>query len=128
VIGVGLNVNTRRADLPEELRAGATTLLEETGREQSVDGLAARFLCHLYRLQKRFAVEKALPLDEYQGRLALTGRMVSVALGARTLTGRVKGIAGDGALVLDCGGNAVEVISGEVTHVREEEDGFAAGS
>lgn len=105
VLGIGLNVAVRLAELPAELRAGAATLGESPA---AIEPLLARLLASLDR---RLAEPTETLLDAYRARDALRGRQIEWS-GA---SGRAEGIDGEGRLVvaLPAGGHTV-LDAGEV--------------
>jgi BirA family biotin operon repressor/biotin-[acetyl-CoA-carboxylase] ligase len=91
VLGIGLNVAVRIDDLPEELRATATTL---GLAPRDVEPVLARLLDALEAWLGR---DEAAILEAWRARDALLGRDVRWAAG----TGRAAGIDGDGRLLVD---------------------------
>jgi BirA family transcriptional regulator, biotin operon repressor / biotin---[acetyl-CoA-carboxylase] ligase len=90
VLGIGLNVAVRIANLPPELHATAGTL----GLEPcDVEPVLARLLAALERV---LALDTAALLDAYRARDALRGREVAWSGGQ----GRAEGIDGAGRLVI----------------------------
>ncbi len=121
ILSVGLNANMRLAELPEELRAAATTLLEATGREHSIGGLAARLLARLEALWPEMISGGARVVAEWRKRDALMGREVLLEVAGKTLRGRSKGIDEYGQLLLAGAGIERAVATGEVVSVRKAE-------
>lgn len=105
VLGIGLNVAVRIADLPAELHATAGTLGLEP---RDVEPVLVRLL---RALERALALDTAALLDAYRARDALRGREVAWAGGQ----GRAEGIDGAGRLViaLPDGGHAA-LDAGEV--------------
>jgi BirA family biotin operon repressor/biotin-[acetyl-CoA-carboxylase] ligase len=90
VLGIGLNVAVRIADLPPELHATAGTLgLEPRDVEPVLERL-------LDALERALALDTAALLDAYRARDALRGREVAWAGGQ----GRADGIDGAGRLMI----------------------------
>jgi BirA family biotin operon repressor/biotin-[acetyl-CoA-carboxylase] ligase len=122
VLGIGVNLNVRRADFPEEFRRLATSLAAHAGHP--VDRLD--FTRRLYG-----TLESVLDLHAERGFEALRprfsrffrmeGRRVAVAdLGGQRRCGTAAGIDADGALLLDEGGAAPRrVLAGDVTVLKE---------
>jgi BirA family biotin operon repressor/biotin-[acetyl-CoA-carboxylase] ligase len=108
VLGIGLNVAVRPADLPEELRATAATLGLEP---RDVEGVLQRLLG---ALERALALDTPALLDVWRARDALRGRAVAWAGGE----GIAAGIDGDGRLVVEvAGGGRTALEAGEV-HLR----------
>jgi len=101
VIGIGLNTNNTAADAPAELQTTVATLRDLSGREQDQTALLIDLL---RRLEQEFArlcsdVESvALQANE----LCLDrGRTLTLQWADRKVTGPCRGIAPDGALLLE---------------------------
>jgi BirA family biotin operon repressor/biotin-[acetyl-CoA-carboxylase] ligase len=118
VLGIGINVNWRRAEMPVELRADATSLADLAGADvdreellsRVVDGLAAEI----------DAVEAGVsPLERYRARCSTLGSAVSVETGEGLVTGTAIDLDATGALVIEDAEGRRHVLSGgEVRRVR----------
>ncbi len=108
VLGIGVNVAIRVADLPPELHATATTL----GR--SPDEVEP-FLASLLRvLERTLALDAAMILDAWRARDYLRGRSVAWAGGE----GKAAGVDGEGRLIVElAAGGRTTLDAGEV-HLR----------
>lgn len=116
VVGVGLNVNLDRADLPPELSERATSLRLETGRAQSRPRLLAAFLNAFEpALDDWFRADDLGPFLEEMDRLSmLRGRRLRIEAGARVVEGLAAGLAADGRLRLrTADGGEVLIHSGD---------------
>ena len=117
VVGMGLNVNMRRDDLPPELRQVATSLAQELG--DSVD--REDLLCALLgRIEERYDRLKAgeTPVSEWAENLATLGEWVAVSelSGRLLLEGRAESVDENGALLVRLAdGNLRRVLAGDVT-------------
>ncbi len=78
VVGIGINVNTRSADFPEELRESVCTMLDLTGRETDVAGLARAVRDELETVYGRWSAGDALLVDEYRALCVNIGRDICV--------------------------------------------------
>lgn len=109
VVGVGINVSSATADLPEELRGIATSLAIESpaGAAPAPDAVLAALLEALTLLvgQERHRV-----LDEWRGRDALRGRRIAWSGG----TGTAAGVDDTGALLVETSGGMASLEAGEV--------------
>ncbi len=114
VIGIGVNTNNMAADAPEEIRPRVVTLRDLTGRVHDSTELLISILC---QLQRQLAELRRSP-QRVAGRtheLCLQrGKRLRIAQGDTQLEGRCLGIAVDGALLLEIGGQPQAVYSGEV--------------
>jgi BirA family biotin operon repressor/biotin-[acetyl-CoA-carboxylase] ligase len=116
VLGIGINVNLDRSQIPPDLSARATSIRIATGRPCDRIALAATLFDHLNR--RLSEVEQSgfdsirLLWERYS---ALTGKRVTVINGAERLTGIVAGIDTDGALLLDRKCGRERIIAGDVS-------------
>ncbi|RAL22217.1 biotin--[acetyl-CoA-carboxylase] ligase [Lujinxingia litoralis] len=117
VVGVGLNVNIGRWELPEELHPVATSLLSEGGqvydRMLLVDALQQAILRACTRLETK-------GLEDFGADFAaldrVKGREVRYEQGGSAMRGIADGLSPSGGLrVKDVDGRIVEVVAGEVT-------------
>jgi BirA family biotin operon repressor/biotin-[acetyl-CoA-carboxylase] ligase len=115
LLGLGLNVNLTRDQLPAELLPIATSLQIETGQQWD---RAAILGCLMARLANRLDEwERAgfAPMaSRWSGYSVLTGRRVSLREGAALIQGRVVGIDEQGALLVDTGREVRAVVASEV--------------
>jgi BirA family biotin operon repressor/biotin-[acetyl-CoA-carboxylase] ligase len=120
VIGTGINVNWRRAEMPDDVAARATSLLELGGTVVDRVALLARLLEALDA--EMAALERGeSPVARLASVSALDGRRVTVDLGADRLDGRAAGISDEGLLLLDTELGRVALAIGEVTSVGAAE-------
>ncbi len=115
ILGIGVNLNATVHDFPPELRGKASSLA--LAAEQSIDRAAftGRLLTHLDRdyaelLDHGFAGLRS----RYEAYHCLPGRRVTVEGSAR-LSGVVRGIDAQGALLVEGPGGVERVVAGEVT-------------
>jgi len=116
VLGIGLNVNNRLDDAPEEIQAVATSVINWTDEPlcatetllRLLHGLQQQFL----RLLRR---DPTLP-DDWNRWFRLTGRRISLDSAGKQYTGRCCGIDARGRLGLESGGRVERFHSG--TSVR----------
>ncbi|TYO99864.1 BirA family biotin operon repressor/biotin-[acetyl-CoA-carboxylase] ligase [Geothermobacter ehrlichii] len=116
VLGIGLNVNMSPEQIPSTLRYPATSLAIEGGRNYSRIDLACAICRHLDALYRLYRERGFEPVRlAWEANCDLIGRRVEVSCGEGTLRGRVRGIDGDGALLLDGPGGGVErILAGDV--------------
>jgi BirA family biotin operon repressor/biotin-[acetyl-CoA-carboxylase] ligase len=116
VLGIGLNVNQARGELPPDARRPVTSLLLEAGpgaRERAP--LLAELVGLVERRYAAWVVEGLEPLQpELAARDFLLGR--KVVAGGRD--GIARGIDGEGRLVVERDGASSAVESGEVDYER----------
>jgi len=105
VLGIGLNVALRVADLPPELHATATTLGLDAADIPAVRDRVLR------ELEAALALSDAALLDAHRAADALRGRAITWSGGS----GVAAGIDGDGRLIVElAGGGRTELHAGEV--------------
>ena len=120
-IGIGVNLNVLREELPDEFRERATSLRSHRG--QPIDRAAfAQRLCEalepLLEGCERHGFAGVLPAFEPWFRMR--GRRVRVAgLGDDVVEGVVLGVDAAGALRLSCENGETRVVAGDVTLLKE---------
>jgi len=116
LLGIGLNLNLAREQVPSELRDKATSVLIATGRRCDRIALAGALF---KRLDTRYMETETQgfgvirPLWEHFS--ALTGRSVVVVDTGARIAGVVKGIDADGALLLETTGRTIRILTGDVS-------------
>jgi BirA family biotin operon repressor/biotin-[acetyl-CoA-carboxylase] ligase len=119
VIGVGVNVNARPEDFPEELRGGATSVLVERGEPAPRALFAAACLTELEAWLDRHAEDGFAPVrDAWRARSVTLGREVSVAAHGREIVGTAEDIDEAGALLVRGPSGLERISAGDVTHLR----------
>lgn len=118
ILGIGVNLNVRREEFPEEFRARATSLAAASG--QPVDRIA--FTRTLYGILEGVLDQHAQHgFASLRGRFdswfRMPGRRVEIrGVEGEALAGTVRGIATDGALEVERADGSIErVIAGDVT-------------
>ncbi len=121
VVGVGINVNWRRDEMPPDLAVRATSLADLAGRDLDRVELLASLL---KRLDGEISALESgrSPIPRFAAASTLDGRWVSVDLGSSRLEGIVRGVGADGALLLEAGGRLQALSIGEVISVRDAEN------
>lgn len=121
IVGIGINVNWPRAEMPAELREGATSLAELAGEEVDRVALLGRLLEALDEELGRLEAGER-PLGRYRAACATLGQEVAVTVGAGRVVGRAVALDPTGALVLETPAGEVTLASGEVERVRSVGD------
>ena len=118
VLGIGINVNWRRAEMPAELQDQATSLADLTRAAVDREALLERLLTGLD--DEIAAIEAGdSPLERYRARCSTLGAAVSVETVEGTVHGRAVDLDATGALVVEDGrGDRHVVTGGEVTRLR----------
>lgn len=116
VIGVGINANWARAEMPHEIRDTATSLADVSGSPVERVELLGRLLA---ALEDGLAALEAgrSPVERLRGASWLDGRNLAVDTGDGTLLGTGAGIADDGSLLLDTADGRVALSHAEVVRV-----------
>jgi len=121
VFGIGVNTHGSRAAAPPPLDARIVTVPDLVGGPLPRQRLLVELLPRLFRLLEATAGDPRECVARYRARCGLDGRPVTVhrAVTAATadgpLTGICRGVAADGALVLDTVRGRVLVTSGSLT-------------
>jgi BirA family biotin operon repressor/biotin-[acetyl-CoA-carboxylase] ligase len=113
VVGIGINVNWRAADMPSELAASASSLFELAGTTVDRTQLLGRLLDALESELSALEAGRS-PLDRYRAACRTLGSTVDVDVGGRTLRGTALDLDATGALVLLTEDGPVAIASGEV--------------
>lgn len=118
IIGIGINVNWRRSEMPAEIAARATSLADLAGAELDRVALLRQLLGRLDEEINALEAGES-PLDRYGRAAWLTARDVVVTIGERAVEGTVRGADEHGALLLATPDGELALTMGEVTTVRE---------
>ena len=116
ILGVGINVNTAIDSMPDDIRRGATSLFDLTGKNVPRENVLHRLIRDLDRC---YGVLEASGFDalrpRWEARFNLRGKRVRAELDGQVVTGRACGIDRNGALVLeDENGMLKTIIAGDV--------------
>lgn len=119
VIGIGINVDQTREELPVE-RATSMTLAgaPQVDREQLVVAVLAE-LAQRYAQWARGGVAQARLVEDYQRACVTIGRTVDIHLpGDQVRSGIAVGVDADGRLLVDGPGGVIAHAAGDVVHAR----------
>jgi BirA family biotin operon repressor/biotin-[acetyl-CoA-carboxylase] ligase len=122
ILGIGVNVNTRREQFPAELRAIATSLRAEAGAEIDRAAFAERLLETLeHRIDRLRAGDVESVLAAWRARLAGIGQRVRIdGPGVpKPREGIARGVDPAGALLLETEAGIERVLAGDVNLVSE---------
>jgi BirA family biotin operon repressor/biotin-[acetyl-CoA-carboxylase] ligase len=119
VIGIGLNVAQSAEDLPEELRATATSIWIEGRRPD----LAALLHASLRRLRRALDADdpafRRRTLEAYRAVCETIGRRVlATTTSGERVEGLATGVGDQGQLEVEADGRMLDVAFGEVEHLR----------
>jgi BirA family biotin operon repressor/biotin-[acetyl-CoA-carboxylase] ligase len=119
VAGIGINVNSKKADFPSQVRSIATSVYELTGRRTGRAKLAAAILDALAQELKSLGKEGRGPLlQRWRWMSATLGRRVKVTVGKETITGIAHNIDEDGSLLLETPEGTRKMSTGDLTMLR----------
>lgn len=121
IIGIGVNVNMDACDWPPALKAGATSLLLETGRWIDRPALATALIQQLDRYYHLLKSDQfSVIAREWQAHCTTTGKRVVIRTPTRIIAGVAEAIDQDGALLVRTHDGQIErVIGGDVTVERD---------
>lgn len=119
IIGIGINVNFRSYEMPDEIRAIATSLEEETGLYYSRTEVASKILIELDVWYNLFLNgDKETIIKEWLRFSSTIGKYIKVKIGDSIHSGTAIGIDDEGRLLLKNGSNVIKISSGDVTVIR----------
>jgi BirA family biotin operon repressor/biotin-[acetyl-CoA-carboxylase] ligase len=114
IIGIGINVNNSWHNAPGEAGANGTALCDVTGQSHELQFVLGRVLTAVAMRISQLRTHDMDLIREWQRRDLLAGRAVSVEIDGRHFNGKSRGIAGDGALVIDGEAEELRLYSGSV--------------
>ncbi len=115
IFGVGMNTTGTARDAPDAIRHRVATLPDLTGRPLARQRFLEAFLPRLLRLLAEMEDDPAVLPTRYRPLCCLTGKTVTIHVGATRHTGICQGIADDGQLVLDTPEGVRHFASGSLT-------------
>jgi BirA family biotin operon repressor/biotin-[acetyl-CoA-carboxylase] ligase len=116
LLGIGLNLNLARDDVPEELRERAISVFIATGRLCDRVAVANSLFTRLNtRYDETVTSGFAAVRPHWERYSALSGKRVTVVDAVSREEGIVKGIDADGALLLETSSGLRRIIAGDVT-------------
>ncbi|MHB8394429.1 MAG: biotin--[acetyl-CoA-carboxylase] ligase [Candidatus Dormibacteria bacterium] len=118
-LALGVGCNVAWSSLPEASRPGpGATALDLHGAPVDFTELAASLLLNLERRYRQWRTGGFAPMRElWQDRMAWMGREVEVSLPGRRLSGLLVGVAADGTLRLEQGGQETRVAAGDLAQI-----------
>ncbi len=116
VVGIGLNLNNALGDGPLELRSTAVSLADLTGHTHDPTQVLVALLQRIRRLLEFLPSEPA-HISRLANAVCLQrGEVLNVDSGGRLVRGVCRGIAPDGALLLDTPTGEERIVSGVLRH------------
>ena len=115
IVGIGLNVNLRREQMPDLLLEIATSIAQVRGGAVAREPLLCAILEQIERRYDRLRAGET-PAGEWAGRLATLGKWVCVTDPNESLEGWAEGVDAEGALFLRLAdGRRRRILAGDVT-------------
>lgn len=120
IIGIGMNINLDIDEMPDSLRATATSIKNETGRTVSRTAMAAEILKELDKWYNVFLqAGKRRIIDEWLMLSSTIGRTVRITIGDNIFMGIAESITDEGMLMLKLPDKTLKKISaGDVVILR----------
>lgn len=120
VVGLGINVNSRREEMPPEIQEIATSIHIESGGDVSRPTLLCNLLKDFEACYEQLKGEGFGPImDQWRTMTDIIGQRVYVDVLETRHTGTVTAVDDDGVLILkDDRGNHHRIFSGDVTRLR----------
>jgi BirA family biotin operon repressor/biotin-[acetyl-CoA-carboxylase] ligase len=117
VVGIGINVNLSLADMPDEIKVIATSIIDQTGESHSRTELAGEVIREFDKWYGLLMIKgKQVVIDEWLSLSSTIGKHVLVSAGKVLLEGSAEGIDDEGLLILKlAGGTYRKVSAGDVT-------------
>ncbi|MFH2035734.1 MAG: biotin--[acetyl-CoA-carboxylase] ligase [Candidatus Zixiibacteriota bacterium] len=116
VVGVGVNINHRRQDIPDEIKKTASSIRLASGRKIKRVKFLQEFLV---KFENEYILFKNNGLDKSRKRIikysTLIGHRINLKIGSKTISGNVLDIDDKGQLVVETGGKRAVFSAGEVT-------------
>lgn len=115
IVGIGLNVNFARQDLPRDAKIPATSLYIETGHVRPLEDVMSLLLRETETLYDEYSAGAWHKLRaEFAQRDILQGHVVRVEAAGETYRGEAAGIDDDGTLLVHASGGVRRVVAGDV--------------
>ncbi len=116
IVGVGLNVNMKRGEMPDEIRSKATSLLLETKivyERARVCGMLLNNLETYYDLLRNHG--PVTLVRTWEEKAEIKGKSLEITQQGRVFKGVAEGVGDEGALLLSDHGKVYRVIAGDVS-------------
>jgi BirA family transcriptional regulator, biotin operon repressor / biotin---[acetyl-CoA-carboxylase] ligase len=116
IIGIGINVNQKEEDFPQELQKIATSLFIEDGETVSRAELIRSIFKHFEKLYTLYLEQGFLPIKLlWEGYASSIGKYIKARTLTNTIEGKALGITNDGVLQLeDMAGTIHHIYSADI--------------
>ncbi len=121
VVGIGINVNQRRDDFPEDLQETATSLFRETGMFWELEPLLREILERLYqeyRNQEKHRFSEIV--SRFEQKMLFRDKKVEIKLPNKIVSGKIVKLSEEGFLILETDKGEVLVTAGDVGVLNEK--------
>lgn len=116
ILGIGINLNFYKEELPEELYLTGSTILSETGKYLEPEIFLHKLLIRLNEKYSLLESQRIFEIDRYKNFSITLGKQVTAIYHDKEIFGLAKDINGDGNLIIELeNGENIEVCSGEVS-------------
>lgn len=117
ILGIGINVNQRREDFPEELREKATSIFEEIGRKVEIEHLLREVVKELEKAYLSFLKEGTSSIIKGWKRMDIClGKRIKVVTSEGGFKAKALDVDEGGALIVGLSnGHTRSILSGEVS-------------
>ncbi len=117
VLGIGIDLNCSKKDLPQEVSEIATSLYIELGYKVSIKDVLFKLF---YRMDNWYGKYTSLEfgdiIDRFRVFCETTGRRIRIEVGGRDISGVAIGVDGDGFLIVeDDEGDIHKAVSGDLS-------------
>ncbi|MGE7184724.1 biotin--[acetyl-CoA-carboxylase] ligase [Peribacillus sp. NPDC006672] len=111
IIGIGMNINQKLVDFPEDLHEKATSLFIESGETVSRSMVIQRALFRLENLYDLYLNEGFMPIKDLWESYAISlGQVIKASTVNDTIVGKALGITDSGVLLLEDGKGTIHSI------------------
>ncbi len=123
IIGIGVNQNCPISDMPPGLQWPTTSVIDEIGKETSVAALLCSIVNEIDALLQVVESDSSFArvLDEWREMSSTLGTKVRIHEDGKITYGVARDIGADGALIVETEVGLVNVLLGDVSHLRTED-------
>ncbi|ACN98237.1 biotin-(acetyl-CoA-carboxylase) ligase [Sulfurihydrogenibium azorense Az-Fu1] len=116
IVGIGINVNQDIQDFPDDINQVATSLKLEEGKEFSRKEIFLKILSNIEKDYLNFLKDKYLDIKNIEKNLLWLGENVSIYEDGEVIaSGILKGLNGDGSLILSHNGTEEIIYVGDLS-------------
>jgi len=117
VVGIGLNINMKPAELSEEIKEKATSLFMETKKVYERAAVCGMLLSNLEKYYEVFKEKSESEICRiWEERSDVKGKYLEIVQMGEVYKGISEGIDKDGAILINEGGTVRKIIAGDVSY------------